>query len=248
MLSMAGETGKALARRLGDSRFLREWFVGDGIDIGAGNDRLELYLEYFPLMTSCLSWDKENGNGETVETIKNNSMNFVYSSHCLEHITDPYKALQNWIRITKLGGHLILAVPDEDLYEQGVFPSTFNKDHKWTFTVMKKTSWSRASINILEMVQAFADQTQCVKVELIDGMYRRNLVRFDRTIEGHVETCIEIVLRKVGSGSTEEGLLLREPAVEVRKYLNQMILDRKISRQYINIVKPFEDTGKMERG
>ena len=39
-------------------------------------------------------------------------------------------------------------VPDEDLYEQGQFPSTYNVDHKWTFTILKTTSWSPCSLNL----------------------------------------------------------------------------------------------------
>ena len=43
------------------------------------------------------------------------------------------------------GGHLIVTVPDEDLYEQGHFPSDYNRDHKWTFTIHKPKSWSERS-------------------------------------------------------------------------------------------------------
>jgi hypothetical protein len=42
--------------------------------------------------------------------------------------------------VLKPGGHLVCLVPDEDLYEQGMFPSTFNDDHKRTLTIAKKKS------------------------------------------------------------------------------------------------------------
>ena len=50
------ETSKALMRRLHDSRFATRYFVGDGIDIGAGGDVLGQYTELFPLMRSCRAW------------------------------------------------------------------------------------------------------------------------------------------------------------------------------------------------
>ena len=50
------------------------------------------------------------------------------------------------------GGHLLCIAPDEDLYEQGVFPSTFNWDHKHTFTIYKKSSFTPKSINVTEML------------------------------------------------------------------------------------------------
>jgi hypothetical protein len=37
---------------------------------------------------------------------------------------------------------MIVLVPDEDLYEQGHFPSIFNTDHKSTF-ILRRPSSSR---------------------------------------------------------------------------------------------------------
>jgi len=45
-------------------------------------------------------------------------------------------------------------VPDEDLYEQGVFPSTF----KWTFTIGKAQSWCPKSINLIELLGHFVPE------------------------------------------------------------------------------------------
>ena len=45
---------------------------------------------------------------------------FVLSSHCLEHVANPLAALREWWRVTCVGGHLILILPDP--------PSTF--DHR----------------------------------------------------------------------------------------------------------------------
>src|SRR5262249_49277314 len=50
------------------------------------------------------------------------------------------------------GSYLLLVVPDEDLYEQGCWPSRFNPEHRWTFTVHKSRSWSPVSVNVADLV------------------------------------------------------------------------------------------------
>ena len=55
---------------------------------------------------------------ELMASVADNTYDFVHSSHCLEHMRDPARAMHNWLRILKPGGHLVCLVPDEDLYEQ----------------------------------------------------------------------------------------------------------------------------------
>ncbi len=74
------------------------------------------------------------------------------------------------------GGHLFFIVPDEDLYEQGVFPSRFNGDHKATFTISKTKSWSPVSVNVLDLVKSLPG-AQLVNVALQDVGYDRKRLR-----------------------------------------------------------------------
>jgi SAM-dependent methyltransferase len=37
---------------------------------------------------------------------------FVLSSHCLEHVANPLRALSEWLRVTRDGGLLLVVVPD----------------------------------------------------------------------------------------------------------------------------------------
>ena len=138
------EASKAMTRRLHDVRYASRYFVGNGIDIGAGNDSIGLYAEWFPGMRQVRAWDLPDGDAQLLQSVADESLDFVHSSHCLEHMRDPVEALRHWFRVLKPGGHLVCVVPDEDLYEQGVFPSTFNSDHKWTFSLWKAASWSAA--------------------------------------------------------------------------------------------------------
>jgi SAM-dependent methyltransferase len=191
------ECSKAVMRRLGDARFVNRYFMGQGIDIGAGPDPLGQYREMFPGMQGCRAWDLADGDAQYLEGVPDGSFDFAHSSHCLEHLVDPHIALANWIRVVKPGGHLVIVVPDEDLYEQGVWPSTFNDDHKWTFTVHKASSWSPRSVNVTQMLEQVADRVQVLKVEVLDATFRYyGAQRFDQTLTPIGECAIEIVLRR----------------------------------------------------
>lgn len=56
----------------------------------------------------------------------------VFSSHTLEHIVETEPTLQEWWRLVKPGGHLILYLPHRDLYPRIGEPGG-NADHKHDF-------------------------------------------------------------------------------------------------------------------
>ncbi|HEV3106461.1 MAG TPA: class I SAM-dependent methyltransferase [Trinickia sp.] len=190
------EASKAIARRLHDVRFASRYFVGSGIDIGAGNDSIAQYAEFFPGMRSLRNWDMPDGDAQLLKGIADESFHFVHSSHCLEHMRDPEEALRNWFRVLKPNGHLVCTVPDEDMYEQGRFPSTFNDDHKWTFSIWKAQSWSARAINLFDLLQTLGASAQTLKVELLDATYRYQLPRLDQTLTQIGESAIEFIVRK----------------------------------------------------
>ncbi len=45
--------------------------------------------------------------------IKDNSYDFLLSSHSLEHIANPIQAVKEWYRVLKPGGTIVLALPDK---------------------------------------------------------------------------------------------------------------------------------------
>lgn len=55
-------------------------------------------------------------------------MDFVFSSHTLEHIEDHLRALLEWWRVIKVGGHLVLYLPHADFYPRKGEPDA-NPDH-----------------------------------------------------------------------------------------------------------------------
>ena len=63
------------------------------------------------------------------------SQDFVYSSHALEHIPNQRKAIQEWYRVTRESGVIFIIVPHQFLYERkACLPSAWNLDHKRFYT------------------------------------------------------------------------------------------------------------------
>lgn len=125
---MGSETSKCFDKRLRSGHFER-YLVGQGLDVGCGTDRL------VAPRARVDGWDLSDGDAQKLEGVANETYDFVYSSHCLEHLRSIEEALANWIRVLKPGGYLYVVIPDYSLYEKEEFPSHFNGDHKHTFSI-----------------------------------------------------------------------------------------------------------------
>jgi len=121
------ETSKCREIRVNRGDF-SNYLRGNGIDIGAGNDPLRV------VQGSVRAWDMKDGDAQLMEGISDTIFDFVYSSHCLEHMREVPEALSNWVRILKPNGWLYVVVPDYILDEKMTWPSRFNQDHKQSFS------------------------------------------------------------------------------------------------------------------
>lgn len=242
------ECSKSIPRRLRDVRFATRYFVGSGVDIGGRPDPLTLYREFFPGITALRTWDIEDGDAELMQGVADGAFDFVFSSHCLEHLRDPRKGLANWLRVTKPGGHIVITIPDEDLYEQGVWPSTMNRDHKHSFTMSKPKSWSPVSINVMELVAGLGPAADVRKLEVIDEGYRFGLPRFDQTLTPLAESAIELIIRKRTDAEMKAGGRLPspdQPDAETRGYLNQYRHDHEALKAATKGQPLFKDEKKL---
>jgi len=184
------EASKARERLQKEGKF-ETWIHGDVLDIGAGPD---------PITPTARVWDLDDGDAQRLGTVPDASYDTVFSSHCLEHMRNVDEALGTWWRVLRPGGHLVLLVPDEDLYEQGICPSIFNPDHKWSFSIHKDRSWSPVHVNLLEALERLPNH-ELLSVRVIDTAYdySRRVVDgdpVDQTV-GDAEAAIEAVVRKV---------------------------------------------------
>ena len=193
---MSDETTKARLRRSVDTRFVTQYFVGNGIDIGCGNDSLGEHKDHYVNIQSVRAWDLPDGDAQYMASVNDNTFDFVHSSHCLEHLRDPHEGFANWIRICRPGGYIVVTIPEEDLYEQRNWPSIYNPDHKTSWTIAKTKSWSPVSISLIPFLYGFVDQIQVIKIELIDHKYDYTLKQVDQT-RGLAESAIEFIVRKL---------------------------------------------------
>lgn len=115
-----------------------EYTRGLGLDIGCGP------YKAFPhfigvdnkIDTQLFGIEMEPDNvvddASYLPQVATEKLDFVFSSHLLEHIVDYEAALEEWWRIIKVGGHLVLYLPHKDLYPNIGQPGS-NPDHKHDF-------------------------------------------------------------------------------------------------------------------
>jgi SAM-dependent methyltransferase len=131
--------------KLRGEEFKRKYFAGYVIDIGSGPDLV---------VPHAVPFDVNHGDAQSIlNYTQPETFDCVHSSHCLEHMRDVKIALAQWWALVKPGGHFIIVVPHEDLYEQGAWPSLFNPDHKATFNLGKPKTWSPVSFDLCALVR-----------------------------------------------------------------------------------------------
>lgn len=111
---------------------------GAVLDLGCGPSKA---FPHFVGVDSCVDTklfgiqmkpDVEVDDCSDLSKFEDGMCDAVFSSHLLEHIEDPAKALREWWRVLRLGGYLVLYLPHRDLYPNIGQPGA-NPDHKHDF-------------------------------------------------------------------------------------------------------------------
>lgn len=177
----AGETLKSRGRREAEG-FYAKYIRGIGIDIGYGAD---------VIAKDCCGWDIMNGDAQYMDGIEDEVFDYVYSSHCLEHVCYVRTAIKNWFRILKRGGYLIIVVPDRNLYEKKkMLPSRWNMDHKHMFLLGQKDEID--TLDIMEEIRESITGYTIIYAKTCDYGHTIN----DPLIHSDGEYQIEVVVRK----------------------------------------------------
>lgn len=108
----------------------------NGLDIGSGGMPIlvqSVSVDYcFPGQYSELVNLK--GNAKNLYWFKDNCMDYVFSSHCFEDfpIEEKRAVFEEWLRVIKPGGLMLLYLPDEKLYREWCSSHNLsrNMDHK----------------------------------------------------------------------------------------------------------------------
>jgi len=178
---LAGATSKARIRREKE-KFFELYCKGKGLDIGFGGDKIS---------ENAVGFDFEDGDAQYIKSIKDESYDFVYSSHTLEHMPDPHTAIKNWFRVVKPGGYLILYVPHRDLYEKKkTLPSRFNLSHLHFFLPDKNEEPD--TIGILPLIKKSISNYELIYLKSCSEGFTIK----DPFLHSDGEYSIELVLRK----------------------------------------------------
>ncbi len=131
---------------------------GNGLDIGFGGDPIvphaicldlaEPYAQY------CDYPQHLKGDGTDLFWFRDDSLDFVYSSHVLEDFEDTSAVLNEWFRVIKIGGKLVLFLPDEIAYrayclQQGKPPNEHHKHENFGLKSLKDLVDIRPDIEII---------------------------------------------------------------------------------------------------
>jgi predicted SAM-dependent methyltransferase/ADP-heptose:LPS heptosyltransferase len=114
------------------------WTRGKGIDVGCG--AYKPYQHFIgcdsgrdiQLYGHSFKPDVWIDDAAELKVFASESLDFVFSSHLLEHIEPDrvVKTLKEWLRVLKVGGYLVMYLPDENQYPK-IGEEGANKDHKW---------------------------------------------------------------------------------------------------------------------
>lgn len=104
-------------------RTAKFYCVGKGIELGAG-------LWPFPGAVPIDIW-RGPGAGRSLDDIAPNSQDYVFSSHCLEHVSNWQEELEAWVSKIKPGGVLFLYLPHPECGIWNPGSPMVGDEHKW---------------------------------------------------------------------------------------------------------------------
>lgn len=189
----------AETRKSHESRVKMGWFdkyvKSPGIDIGCGGPDGPNPIDI--LMPNFRPYDRALGHGDAtlMADIADEEYLTVYTSHIIEHLYDPILAIQNWWRILKPTGHLIIVAPHRDLYEKKKrLPSIWNDDHKsfWLPDSYEPPNTFSLKHTVLDALSGLASTSQLVSLRVMNEGWEP----VPENVHSHGEYGIEIIIRK----------------------------------------------------
>jgi SAM-dependent methyltransferase len=114
---------------------------GKGLDIGAGK---------YPLPGAIPIREGIRENAYNLSHYEDNSLDYIFSSHCMEHLRYPWQAMGIWLSKLKVNGIIFLYLPhiDMELWRPGA--PWVGDQHKWspTFSILSE-QFSKRDIEII---------------------------------------------------------------------------------------------------
>jgi SAM-dependent methyltransferase len=126
------ESRKTYAKRIQEG-FFDKYMQGEGIELAPTGYEEDIET----ILPTAIPIDLDTPAYNRYELpVSDESQDYIYSSHVLEHIDDYQRAIRAWYRALKVGGHIIIYAPHRDLYEKKLTipTSLHNPDHKRAYT------------------------------------------------------------------------------------------------------------------
>ncbi len=134
----------------------KDYCVGSGVDFGCESDP-----HPFAQRLVDMNPEVENLYGTThsvhIRDInagfpdwEDDSLDFAYTSHCIEHLRNPINFIKECTRIVRPGGNIVIVGPHEDWYWPVGHPDA-NPDHSkynWSLSPRKIVKWFKAACNV----------------------------------------------------------------------------------------------------
>lgn len=142
---------------------LAKYCIGNGIDVGAGGMPIALHSicidrgEDSPIRAHVGSVPTHLvGDAADLRWFKDGSLDHVASSHTLEDFLDTEAILREWIRVLRIGGNLVLFLPDEQVYRAHCAKTgqDYNQAHVHAHFGLKYISLILERIGLTERVEA----------------------------------------------------------------------------------------------
>ncbi len=134
---------------------------GDGLDVGYGGDPIVPHAICMDLPQKYAAYESHvqhlHGDATNLRWFRDGALDWVYSSHVLEDFPDTSTVLNEWLRVLRVGGRLILFLPDEQLYRaycksQGKPPNAHHVHEHFGLDYLKQFINRRADLKIIHEV------------------------------------------------------------------------------------------------
>lgn len=114
----------------------QQFCVGNGVDVGPGK---------WPLPGAI---PVDISNEHSAMALPDGEFDYVFSSHCLEHLKDPVAAIEHWRERLKPGGVLFLYLPHPDM--EYWLPQNCRKHlHSWKPGDIRKLLIDLGFVNVI---------------------------------------------------------------------------------------------------
>ena len=158
---------------------LAQFCLGYGIDLGYGGDPITPSAITVDLPTPYTQVGQQplnlRGDARNLSWFTDNSLDYVYSSHLLEDFDNTEEVLQEWARVIKKGGRLVLLLPDQKRYEAycaeaGSEPNPAHKIKEFGLAYVKKCLATIPYLKIIYERDNFDDYCFLIVAEKTDDI------------------------------------------------------------------------------